>query len=190
MGNVANRVIFSPRVFRMAAKVPSISLLHGVVAPEILNAMRSASAQLTRTGVRHALIGALAAGAWGYPRASRDVNFLVGDEAFETHEGEIVTMASGVPISAGGVSIDHLGVLPHEKYLERAVSQPVMDEGLPIAPLEAQVYLKLKSPRKKDEADVVELLRINDPKPVRLYLEQCAPDLLAKFEALVAEAQS
>lgn len=74
----------------MAAKVPDLRLLDGVVAPEILAAMRSASAQLARMGVRHALAGALAVGAWGYPRASKDVDFLVGDEAFERHEGGIV----------------------------------------------------------------------------------------------------
>src|SRR5438093_2280168 len=93
--NMTRRMIFSPRVHRMATKVPDISLLDGVVAPEILAAMRAASAQLTRTGVRHALIGALAVGAWGYPRASKAVDFLAGDEAFEQHEGGIVTMAPG-----------------------------------------------------------------------------------------------
>lgn len=173
----------------MAAKVPDLSLLNGVVAPEILAAMRSASAQLSRAGVRHALAGALAVGAWGYPRASKDVDFLVGDEAFERHEGGIVTMAPGVPIGAGGVPIDHLGVLPHEGHLQQAVSRPVVDGNLPIAPLEALIYLKLKSPRRRDEADVIELLRINDPNPVRLYLEKNAPEMLTKFEAAASEAQ-
>lgn len=173
----------------MAAKVPDLSLLNGVVAPEILDAMRSASAQLARAGIRHALVGALAVGAWGYPRASKDVDFLVGDEAFERHEGGIVTMAAGVPIAAGGVSVDHLGVLPHEGHLQQAVSRPVTDGGLPIAPLEALIYLKLKSPRRRDEADVVELLRINDPKPVRSYLETNAPEMLARFDAAAGEAE-
>ena len=70
----------------MAVKVPDLALLDGVVAPEILAAMRSASAQLTQAGIPHALAGALAVGAWGYPRASKDVNFLVGDEAFKRVE--------------------------------------------------------------------------------------------------------
>ncbi len=174
----------------MAAKVPDLALLGGVVAPEILAAMKSASAQLARSGVRHALIGALAVGAWGYPRASKDVNFLVGDEAFEHHEGNIVTMAPGVPIGVGGISIDHIGALHDEGHLEAALSRPVLDGNLPIAPLEALIYLKLKSPRRRDEADAVELLRINDPKPVRSYLEKHAPDLLTKFDAVAAEAQT
>jgi hypothetical protein len=186
---MTHRVLFSPRVFRMASKVPDLSLLNGVVAPEILTAMRSASAQLARAGVRHALVGALAVGAWGYPRASRDVDFLVGDEAFERHEGGIVTLAPGVPIGAGGIPVDHLGVLPHEGHLQQAISRPVADGDLPIAPLEALIYLKLKSPRRRDDADVVELLRINDPKPVRLYLEKNAPELLNKFDAATSEAK-
>src|SRR5206468_1014514 len=52
---MASRVLFSPRAFRMPVKLPSLSLLNGVVSPEILEAMKSASAQLARTGVRHAL---------------------------------------------------------------------------------------------------------------------------------------
>lgn len=174
----------------MATAVPDLSLLNGVVAPEILEAMRSASSQLTRTGVRHVLVGALAVGAWGYPRASRDVDFLVGDEAFERHEGGIVTMAPGVPIGAGGVPVDHLGILPHETHLEDALQHPAASEQLPIAPLPVLIYLKLKSPRRRDDADVIELLRLNDPKPVRAYLERLAPDMLAKFDALASEAQN
>ena len=174
----------------MAEKVPDLSLLNGVVAPETLAAMRSASSQLERAGVRHALVGALAVGAWGYPRASKDVDFLVGDEAFEQHSGGIVTMAPGVPIGAGGIPIDHLGVLPHEKHLEAALRRPANDGDLPIATVEALIYLKLKSPRRRDEADVVELLRINDPKPVRSYIEQNAPEMLTRFDSLAVEAQS
>ena len=189
METVTSRLLFSPRAFRMTAKVPDLSLLDGVVAPEILAAMRSASAQLTLAGIPHALAGALAVGSWGYPRASRDVDFLVGDEAFERHAGGIVTMAPGVPIGVGGVPVDHLGVLPHERHLQQAVIQPVADGAVPIVPLEALIYLKLKSPRRRDEADVVELLRINDPSPVRRYLEKNAREMLAKFDAVAEEAE-
>ena len=97
-------------------------------------------------------------------------------------------MAPGVPIGAGGVPVDHLGVLPNESHLVQALSEPSIDSGVPIISLEPLIYLKLKSPRRRDEADVVELLRINDPKPVRLYLEKNAPEMLAKFDALTSEA--
>ena len=181
-------MLFSPRTYRVASTVPDLALLNGVVAPEILSAMRSASSQLARTGVRHALIGALAVGAWGYPRASKDVGFLVGDEAFERHEAGIVTLLPGVPIGAGGIPIDHVGILPHEKHLDDILTGLMGSDLLPIAPLEVLVYLKLKSPRRRDAADVVELLRINEPGPVRDYLERNAPDLLAKFDQIAAEA--
>jgi hypothetical protein len=62
---------------------PDPSLLEGVVAPEVLDAMKVASAVLKRVGVRHVVVGGLAVGANGFPRATKDVNFLVGDEAFE-----------------------------------------------------------------------------------------------------------
>jgi hypothetical protein len=172
----------------MAVKLPDISLLNGVVAPEVIAAMRSASSELTKRGVRHALIGALAVGAWGYPRASKDVDFLVGDEAFEHHQGGIVTMAPGVPIGAGGIAIDHMGILPNESHLEQAFGVASPGADLPIAPLKALIYLKLKSPRRRDEGDIVELLRINDPAPVRQYLEKNAPELLAKFDEIASEA--
>ncbi len=190
MVEMASRILFTPRVYRMAEKVPDLSMLNDVVAPKVLQAMRAASSQLTRAGVRHALAGALAVGAWGYPRASKDVDFLVGDEAFEQHEGGIVTMAPGVPVGAAGVSIDHLGVLSYESYLNDALTHPILSDNVPIVPLEALIYLKLKSPRRRDEADVVELLRINDPKAIRPYLEKNALEMLGKFDELAAEANS
>ena len=98
-------------------------------------------------------------------------------------------MAPGVPIGAGGVPVDHLGILPHEGHLDQALGQSAVEGDVPIAPLEALIYLKLKSPRRRDEADVVELLRVNDPRPIRLYLEKNAPEMLAKFDAIASEAQ-
>jgi len=40
-----------------------------------------ASARLTELGVRHVLVGGLAVGGWGHPRATKDVVFLVGEES-------------------------------------------------------------------------------------------------------------
>ena len=73
-------------------RTPDPSLLEGVVSPLVLDAMRAASNAMTALGVRHLVVGGLAVGANGYPRATSDVDFLVGDEAFEHHAGGIVTM--------------------------------------------------------------------------------------------------
>ncbi len=68
----------------MRAVTPDLSSVEGVVAPGVLDAMRRASEVLTRLGVRHALVGGLVVGAHGYPRATKDVDFLVGDEERES----------------------------------------------------------------------------------------------------------
>jgi hypothetical protein len=105
----------------------NLATLEGVVAPRVLDAMRSASVELARLGVRHALVGGLAVGAYGYPRATKDVDFLVGDEAFEHHVGGIVTMKPGIPIQIGGVLVALLSAQPDEGALG---SVPVLRRSL------------------------------------------------------------
>ncbi|MEI7892668.1 MAG: hypothetical protein WCI05_06230 [Myxococcales bacterium] len=169
--------------------LPDLSLLEGVVAPRILDALRTASAQLSKVGIRHALVGGLAVGAHGHPRATKDVDFLVGEEAFVHHGGGLVTIAPGVPVQVGDVAVDPISIAPGEQHLDAAVAKPVMSEGIPIAPIEALFYLKLKSPRRKDSADIVELVKAGiATAPVRRYLEQTAPDMIDKFDMLVSEA--
>src|SRR5215475_11405708 len=100
---------------------PDPSLLQGVVAPEVIDAMKVASDALKRVGVRHVVVGALAVGANGFPRATKDVDFLVGDEAFERHAGGLVTLRPGVPIQVHGVAIDLLSVGDGEEHLAAAL---------------------------------------------------------------------
>ena len=57
--------------------------LRGVVADSILVRAVDTSARLTDLGVPHMLIGGVAVGLHGYPRATKDVDFLVGPEAFK-----------------------------------------------------------------------------------------------------------
>jgi len=169
--------------------LPDLSLLDGIVAPRVLDALRAASQQLTSIGVRHALVGGLAVGAHGHPRATKDVDFLVGEEAFAHHGGGLVTIAAGVPVQVGDIAVDPISIAPDEKHLDAAVAKPVVSNGIPIAPLEALFYLKLKSPRRKDAADIVELVKEGAATaPTRRYLEQIAPDLIDKFDMLVSEA--
>lgn len=166
-----------------------LSAVEGVVAPGVLDAMRRASDELTRLGVRHALVGGLAVGAHGYPRATKDVDFLVGDEAFEHHAGGIVTMKPGIPIQIGGVLVDLLSVQPDEGELGAV---PVVRTGaeVPVAPIEALIHLKLKSPRMKDAADVIELLKAGiDRARCRAWLATNAPALASQFEELIERAQ-
>lgn len=82
-------------------------------------------------------------------------------------------------------------IAPEEKHLEKAVKEPILSGDVPVAPIEAIVYLKLKSPRRKDAADVVELVKAGARVPeIRRYLSKVAPDLVAPFDALVRDAEA
>jgi len=160
-------------------------LLDDVVALRVLAAKDVASRALAALGVRHVLVGGLAVGANGYPRATKDVDFLVGDEAFEHHAGGFVTMKGGVPIQVNGVAIDLLSVQAGEEHLSTALEAPMG------AIIEAPqlIYLKLKSPRQKDRVDVIELIKAGiDIDACRAYLSQHAPSLSALFEDAVVKA--
>lgn len=167
----------------------NLAAVEGVVAVRVLDAMRRASDELTRLGVRHALVGGLAVGAYGYPRATKNVDFLVSDEAFEHHPGGIVTMKPGIPIQIDGVLVDLLSAQADEAALGAV---PVARTGadVPVAPIEALIHLKLKSPRLKDAVDVVELLKAGiDRARCRAWLATNAPALAAKFEELALRAE-
>jgi hypothetical protein len=165
--------------------LPDFKLLNGVVSDRILDATARASKELDRLGIRHALIGALAVGAYGYPRATKDADFLVGEEGFERHGGGIVTFKPGMPILVNGVVVDVMA----DEVVEEQVEEPYESEGIPIVDPGALVYLKLKAWRRKDQEDVVQLLKKGlDDKMVRKYLEEVAPDLLEKFDILVGRA--
>jgi len=166
---------------------PDPSLLHGVVAPEVLDAMKVASDALKRAGVRHVVVGGLAVGANGFPRATRDVDFLVGDEAFERHAGGLVTLRPGVPFQVNKVAVDFISREADEGFLDAALeAEP--GSMLEPAPL---VYMKLKSPRHKDRTDVIELIKAGlDVELCRGYLEANAPLYLGQLDEAVTRARA
>ena len=173
----------------MPETTPDLGLLEDVVAPRVLAAMRAASRALTSLGVRHAVAGGLAVGAYGYPRNTQDVDLLVGNEAFERHAGGLVTLKPGVPIQIDGVSVDLLST-SGEAFLEQSLGPPTPGE-VAVVPAGALVYLKLKSPRLKDRADVVELIKAGlAVEGVRRYLERYAPALVAKLNECIAQARA
>jgi hypothetical protein len=156
------------------------------VAPEILAAAEVASRALREAGIPHALAGGLAVGAHGYPRTTDDVDFLVGDEAFVHHAGGLVTLK--VPlIAVGNVRIDLVSIDPtkeENEQLRPAVESPAESEQIPVVPLTALVYMKLKANRQKDQADLVELLKRGkiDIRGIDRYLEARAPAYLSQWE--------
>ena len=158
------------------------------VAPRVRDAAVKSARQLNDLGIRYALAGGLAVGAHGYVRATTDVDFLVGEEAFE-HHGSLVTFKAGVPIEVDGVRIDYLSPASLGPQLEEVLDHPSMNEGLAIVPIEVLIYMKLAATRRRDLVDVIELVKVGvDVNRVRDYLQQYAADLIPTFEELVNEA--
>lgn len=158
------------------------------VGPQVRAAVLKTAGQLNDLGIRYALAGGLAVGAHGYVRATTDVDFLVGDEAFERH-GPIVAFKPGVPIEVDGVRVDYLSPASLGAQLNDVLDHPTVNEGLAIVPVEVLIYMKLVARRRRDMVDVVELVKAGaDINKTRNYLVKYAPDTLQLFEELVYEA--
>jgi hypothetical protein len=172
------------RTERMTA--PDPKLLADVVPSKILDAWRAASATLARANIRHIVIGGLAVGANGYPRATKDVDFLiVADEAFVRHGGGVVTLNPALPISVDDVMIDYLAPKPGEEHLAAALTAP-MGSFIDAPRL---VYMKLRAGRHRDRGDVIGLVNAGlDVDATRGYLVANAPELVSDFDKLVEKA--
>ena len=173
---------------RRAVNLMDLKEMFSFIAPRVRDAAVTSAKQLDDLGIRYALAGGLAVGAHGYIRATSDVDFLVGEEAFE-HHGSLVTFKTGVPIEVDGVRIDYLSSAALGPQLEEVLDHPTMNEGLAIVPIEVLIYMKLAAKRRRDLVDVIELVKVGaDVNRVCDYLKRYASDLVASFEKLVDEA--
>lgn len=126
-------------------------------------------------------------GANGYPRATRDVDFLVGDEAFERHSGGLVTLRAGVPFQVKDVAVDFLAPDASEGFLAAALDA----EPGSIIDAPRLVYMKLKALRHKDRTDVIELIKAGiDVEACRAFLLEHTPALVADFDSALARARA
>jgi hypothetical protein len=169
---------------------PDLKPVAEVVSENVWRAMTDASESLRSMGIKHALVGGLAVGAHGWPRATRDVDFLVDDSAFVKSDTGLVILRAGIPVQAHGVAVDTISVRDDEQHLLKAIEAAELSEGIPVISIEALVYLKLASPRSQDRQDVVQLTRAGaDIDRVRQYLDANAQKLRAKFDAIVRTAE-
>lgn len=117
------------------------------------------------TGVRFALVGGLAVGAYGEPRATKDIDFLVGDEAF-VRSGPIISYAHHFPLEAYGTPIDvvPLPELPASRWrilneeLHRSDVDTTTGRPVPILSARGVAFMKLIAMRPRDVHDVVSML--------------------------------
>jgi hypothetical protein len=165
---------------------PDLAAEFAVVHPSIEQAARLASAALTELGVRHVLIGGVAVGAYAKPRTTKDVDFLVGPEAWPSR-GLIVYPIHGLPVQVGDIAIDTL-LAPHEApTIEEALERGITSEGIPVAPPEVLVLMKLIADRAQDRHDIDTLLGVVDHETVREYVERHGPEYVEALAAAITE---
>lgn len=173
-------------------KKSSLSELEaGAVNPRVIAALREASRRLQALGVRHATIGALAVGVYGWPRATSDVDLLLAPEAWDTAADGTQTPRIELPESIGGVGIDYLPIDVAGEFLLSAFDDATLSEDVPIAPIEVVIITKLIRLAMRDQADIVELVKsgLVDQAAVTAYLDQHAPMLSSRFRALEEQAE-
>jgi hypothetical protein len=130
------------------------------LAPAFRAAIHAAVQAYERAGVRYALIGGVAAGAYGEPRATKDVDFLVGDEAFDT-VGSVISFRPGIPLEAHGVPIDSIPLhVEYRRLYMQALDERVKSDesGVWIATPEMVAVTKLAGGRPRDITAVAEMM--------------------------------
>jgi len=145
-----------------------------------------ASKTLTGLGVPHALIGGLAVGMHGHPRATKDADYLVGPEAF-LRMTPVIQFREEIGAMAKMGVMDFMPVPQRFEALVELLRVPAGGE-IPVIAVEGLILLKLDANRHQDRADIVALLRIGiDASSVTEYLRQNAPELVDRFARLMAE---
>lgn len=157
--------------------------------PRVIGALREISRQLTGAGIRHAAVGAIAVGVHGWPRATADVDLLLGPEAWDKKPDGSATFRLELPEAIDGVGVDYLPIEAGE-FLLSAFENAMLSEGVPIAPVEVVILTKLIRLAMRDQADVVELVKsgLVDVASVERYLDEHAQMSTPRFGALVEQA--
>ncbi|HXH25060.1 MAG TPA: hypothetical protein VNI78_07415 [Vicinamibacterales bacterium] len=157
--------------------------------PAYERAVREVSRMLAEAGVRHLLVGALAANAYrNRPRTTEDIDFLVGEEAFERHPSGCVTMRVPV-VEFDGIDIDQVPLGDALQVVADALDRPAMSDGVPIAPIETIVIMKLLAGRTQDLADVEAIVASGaDRDHLRAAVHRAAPQCVETLEKLFDNA--
>jgi hypothetical protein len=182
------------RLQRAIEAAPGLRRELAMHSDEFRRAFLEANRAYAALGIRYALVGGLAAGAYGAPRVTRDIDFLVGSEAF-VHRGPLIAFAVAMPLQAYSVAIDPIPLPEDETQaiaLARSLTDPHMDVSLgvevPMLDATALAYMKLATPRFKDLGDVVAMLLAGtiDRDQLREYVA-ADPSIEARYEAALEE---
>jgi len=161
----------------------TIDTLRDVVAASIVDRAIAVSDQLQALGVPHVLIGGLAVGLHGHPRATKDVDFMVGNEAFAKVTPLLVYRDELKDLVAIGFT-DIMSVPPGFPSLQGELST---QGHVPVISLPGLILMKLDAFRPRDREDVRTLLIVHPTRlrEVRDHLAEHAPHLVSRLaEAL------
>jgi hypothetical protein len=187
------RIVGAPKTMpNPAPAVTGLSNLRdSAVNPRVLDALQVISQRLREAGVRHAVVGALAVGVYGWPRATRDIDLLVGAEAWDRLPGGELRPRVPLPEEVDGIGVDYLPLDVGGDFLNVALDHPLVSEGIPVAPPEVVVCTKLLRMAMRDQADIVEMLKASlvDRAVIRAFLAEHTPMLLSRWDALVEQAE-
>ena len=158
----------------------------------VLQALREVCRLLSENGIRHAVIGGIAVSVYGWSRATRYVDLLIGDEAWERQASGALIPRIELPERINEVPIDYLPIDVAGGFLAQAFLRPTWTDGVPIAPAEVVVCTKLIRLAMRDQADIVEIVKANviDRETVRAFLAEHTPMLVGRWDALVTQAEA
>jgi len=153
--------------------------------PAYERAVREVSKMLSEAGIRHALVGALGANAYRMrPRTTEDIDFLVGDEAFQTHAGGFVTMRVPV-VEFDGIDVDQVPLTEALRVVEDGLTRARVSDGVPIAPVDTIVIMKLLAGRTQDLADIEAIVASGaDRHLLKAAVQEAIPDRVDTLERL------
>lgn len=153
--------------------------------PGYERAVREVSKMLSAAGIRHALAGALGANAYrNRPRTTEDIDFLVGDEAFQRHAGGFVTLRVPV-VEFDGIDVDQVPLTDALRVVEEGLNRAPISDGVPIAPVDTIVIMKLLAGRTQDLADVEAIIGSGaDRALLKAAVQKAVPDRADTLEGL------
>ncbi len=155
------------------------------LVPTFERAVREVSKMFAEAGIRHALAGALGANAYrNRPRTTEDIDFLVGDEAFQTHAGGFVTLRVPV-VEFDGIDVDQIPLTEALRVVEEGLNHAPISDGVPIARVDTIVVMKLLAGRTQDLADVEAIIGSGaDREFLRAAVQTMAPGRADTLERL------
>lgn len=153
--------------------------------PSYERAVREVSRMFGEAGIRHALAGALGANAYrNRPRTTEDIDFLIGDEAFETHSGGLVTLRVPV-VEFDGITVDQVPLPKGVGAVEEGLNRAVVSDGVPIAPVDTIVVMKLLACRTQDLADIEAIIESGaDRELLKTAVQKGLPSSVGTLERL------